>query len=237
MRIALLYLLLGLGSGAFAQKVRLEVRPIRPDYWVHTTYNDYRGTPFPSNGLIVEMGDSVLIVDTGWGIKQTKLLLRWVKKNLKKPVKLLIVTHSHEDRAGGIFVFQKQKIPIAMSKRTAELLKKEGVQVPDYQDIADQTDNNNLPYECFYPGRGHTSDNIVVYFKQAQLLFGGCFIKSMEANGMGNIADADLKEWPVSIQRVQNRFSQVSTIIPGHQAWGDATLLQHTLQLLETAPK
>ncbi len=48
----------------------------------------------------------------------------------------------------------------------------------------------------FYPGAGHTKDNVVVYFPKERILFGGCFIKDNKATGMGNIADADLAAWP-----------------------------------------
>ena len=33
--------------------------------------------------------------------------------------------------------------------------------------------------EPFYPGPGHTEDNIVVYFRKRNLLFGGCLLKTM----------------------------------------------------------
>lgn len=43
MRVALICLLTGFCLGAAAQKNRLDVHPVTPGYWVHTSYNEYRG--------------------------------------------------------------------------------------------------------------------------------------------------------------------------------------------------
>ena len=49
------------------------------------------------------------------------------------------------------------------------------------------------------------------------MLFGGCLIKSASANDRGNIQDADLEGWPVSLRKLVGKFPAIKTIIPGHE--------------------
>lgn len=50
------------------------------------------------------------------------------------------------------------------------------------------------------------------------MLLGGCLIKSDTATTVGNVADADVTEWPRSVARVAARNPDATTIIPGHGA-------------------
>lgn len=235
MRLLLFFLCALWVSRCQGQSNRLFVAPVAPGIWVHTSYQE----GFPSNGLIVEEADFVLIIDTGWGKKPTRKLLHWVKHHLHKPVRALFVTHSHGDRTGGISLFQKKKIPIRMSPRTAAILQKQKMKVPEYEPLSDDGGGSlgRLHFTCFYPGPGHTVDNMVVYLEDAHLLFGGCFVKSLEATGLGYIDEAKLEEWPASMHHLQARFPNAQIVVPGHQAWGGLELLQHTLDLLEANAK
>ena len=104
------------------------------------------------------------------------------------------------------------------------------------------TDTNALPrfalklgdkeIICSYFGAGHTTDNIVVYIPSERILFAGCMCKELDSKGLGNIADADLNEWPKTIQKVLDRYQDAKIVIPGHGQAGDIELLKHTLDLL-----
>jgi metallo-beta-lactamase class B len=91
----------------------------------------------------------------------------------------------------------------------------------------------NTTLRVYYPGEGHTRDNVVVWFPGKKILFGGCFIKSLDAKGLGNIADANLDQWPNSVRTLDSIFSDARLVIPGHQSSGGKELLRHTLDLLE----
>ena len=41
--------------------------------------------------------------------------------------------------------------------------------------------------EAFYPGPGHSPDNIVVWIPEARVLFGGCLVKSAGAKGLAAV--------------------------------------------------
>ena len=58
----------------------------------------------------------------------------------------------------------------------------------------------------FYPGPAHSRDNVVVWLPESRVLFGTCAVRAAAANALGNVVDADVKEWPASIRRVLERY-------------------------------
>ena len=51
------------------------------------------------------------------------------------------------------------------------------------------------PLKVFYPGPGHTSDNITVGIDGTDIAFGGCLIKDSKAKSLGNLGDADTEHY------------------------------------------
>jgi metallo-beta-lactamase class B len=88
------------------------------------------------------------------------------------------------------------------------------------------------PIKCWYPGGGHTKDNIVVWLPDENVLFAGCMLKEMKSKTLGNLADADIKSWPGTIEKVIRKYKNVEIVIPGHGLWGGPELLKHTRELL-----
>lgn len=86
--------------------------------------------------------------------------------------------------------------------------------------------------EVYFPGESHTIDNVVVYFNNRKILFGGCMVKSLESRGVGFTYDANMEEWPKSVNKVLERYKDAKIVIPGHGNWGDTKLLKHTIELL-----
>lgn len=90
-----------------------------------------------------------------------------------------------------------------------------------------------IKMRVYFAGEGHTPDNIVVWFPQTKVLYGGCLIKSTEATSIGNIADANLKAYPTTLKKLQKEFPNPRYIIPGHQSWENKKSIEHTLELLK----
>jgi len=86
--------------------------------------------------------------------------------------------------------------------------------------------------EVYFPGESHSIDNLVVYFHNRKILFGGCMIKSLESKGPGFTGDANMEEWPKSVEKVLNKYKNARIVIPGHGNWGDTKLLKHTIEIL-----
>ncbi|CCH51292.1 Beta-lactamase [Fibrisoma limi BUZ 3] len=220
-----------------AAKPKLVVTPLNDRVYVHTTYGVYQNNSIPSNGLIIKTSDGIVLVDTGWDTNDdtdnSRQLLQWVADNLRQPVRFCIVTHAHEDRVGGISEMRKAGVRVISTPLTAQKSVKLGYEAPEGILPNDTTFTvGQVPIRCYFPGEGHTSDNIVVWLPDEQILHGGCFVKSVAAFGMGNVADANLTEWANSIRRVKTQFGTAKIVVPGHEEWGDTRSLEHTLQLL-----
>ncbi len=224
-------------QGQPVQKPKLAIARLNDQVYVHTTYGIFGNSPFPSNGLIIKTKDGVVLVDTGWdtldNTDNTHQLLKWVTDSLHQPVRLCIVTHAHDDKVGGISALRKAGVRVVSTPLTAQKSVKLGFESPEGILPADTTFAiGQEPIHCYFPGEGHTNDNIVVWLPNQQILYGGCLVKSVAAFGMGNLADANLNAWSGSIRNLISRFGTAKIVVPGHQDWSDTKSLKHTLQLL-----
>jgi metallo-beta-lactamase class B len=190
----------------------------------------------PSNGVIAQFGTDILLIDTAWNDVQTKLVLDWIEKELKAKPSVAVITHAHDDRIGGIHEIHSRGIRTLSSVLTAELAKQQGIEVPQ------QTFDEKLTLSLGgrevlvqYPGPGHTRDNIVVWLPDQKILVGGCLIKSAQAKDIGNTKDADLVQWPKTIEKVQQEFKQVKIVVPGHDDPSGTEAITRTLELLGNA--
>lgn len=237
---ALVPLLAALLSGCAAAGPRvheitpdLRVEELRPGLWLHTSWGVVDGTRYPSNGLIVQEGDSLVLVDTAWGEPATERLLQWVESELAAPLRGAVVTHWHDDRTSGIPALRRRGVPVRAHPLTVRLTAEAGRAAPDALEGLDAPGSavGAGGVEVFYAGPGHTPDNVLVWVPAAGALFGGCAVRERAATSLGNTADADLREWPRSIERALERYGSASIVVPGHGTPGGAELLTHTRSL------
>ncbi len=214
---------------------QLQVQQLAPGLWLHRTEQRLsNGAVFTANGLVLETQDGVWLLDTAWGFYPTRDLLHWIDTVLKKPVLKAIATHAHDDRTGGVLALAERGIPLQVTAQTNTIATQQ--QIAPLQVVTDLAQGGiyqDGPVEWFYPGPGHTSDNIVLYLPQYQLLHGGCFVKAPRYPGLGNIADADVTAWPASLQRLKAQYPQARVVVPGHGEVGDAQLLDYSLALFK----
>jgi len=213
----------------------LEVRELQPGIWIHTSWYEFsNGSRYPSNGLIVRDENTALLIDTAWGVESTIELLDWIEHELGVPVSAVIATHTHDDRMGGAPVLTERGIPLYANPLSIPLAVSQGLPEPlSLGDLEPGATVEFGPVEVFYPGPAHTVDNIMVWLPEAGLLVGGCAVKSADAHSMGNVADADLAEWPYSMRRAAEQYPDALQVLPGHGDIGGEELLMHTVQLLE----
>jgi len=205
---------------------------LTPNVWIHTTTHVLDGVGYyPANGAIVIEGDESLLIDTGWsGADATAILAEWVR--LRKPrISRALVTHFHYDRTGGIGALSTRGIPANGNPQTIGLALDNGYPVPRPLHDVERTRQRLGTVEVFYPGAGHTIDNIVAWIPSDRVLFGGCLVKSTTAPDLGNVADGDLTAYPATIRRVADTYTP-QHVIPGHgTVAGDSLAHTRTMAL------
>lgn len=209
------------------------VAEIAPGLWAHSTVSQIEGNLlYPANGMLLESGDHSILVDTGWEPEQTKVLLDWARRELKHPVTRAIVTHSHSDRTAGVALLESEEVEVIALALTGDILRAKHLPGPTHLIAFPTTPLRDADgFELFYPGAGHTRDNLVVFFPREQIVFGGCFIKSANNRVLGNIEDADLAAWPGSARRLREQYPDAKFVVPGHGPIAGDTI-ERTLQLL-----
>jgi glyoxylase-like metal-dependent hydrolase (beta-lactamase superfamily II) len=213
--------------------------------------------------LVRVSSTDVVFVDTPYSNLATQLVVEWTRNRFGDVNFFEINTGFHVDNLGGNGYLLAQNVPAYGSDLTAMLLEDKGEETrkqilewlgsPEQQRFYEVhkdleyyppdhmfslTDGLELSIgdedvEVFFPGASHTPDNVVVYFPNRQILFGGCMIKSLESKNLGFTGDADLDEWPESAKRILVQYKDSKIVIPGHGKWGDLSLVDHTIELLE----
>jgi len=209
------------------------VSRIAPGVWLHTTTALIDGgISYPANGLILERPDGALLVDACFRPEQALALLAWSRRSLPAPITEAVATHFHYDRTGGIAALAASGVPTRARPATCILAKGRGLPVPEPLGgfIGERL---RLAEDCelFFPGAGHTRDNIVVWLPRQRVLFGGCFLKSTTSDSLGNVADAVVGDWAASVRRLRRRYRDPEIVVPGHGTFaGDP--IGRTLALL-----
>ena len=217
---------------------RLEITPLTGDYYIFTTYRLLNGDPFPANGLYLVTNAGVVMSDTPWDTTQFQPLLDTIKVRHNASVVMCIATHSHDDRTGGLEFLKRKGVKTYTSRATDEISKAKGNKRAAFLFEQDKVFTvGNYSFQTFYGGPGHTKDNIVVWFEEDRILYGGCLVKSTEATDLGYTAEADLVAWPTTIRNIKKKCLRPRYVIPGHQDWKNNNALDHTLMLLDDRKK
>nr|WP_063860592.1 subclass B1 metallo-beta-lactamase IMP-35 [Pseudomonas aeruginosa]AFO59566.1 metallo-beta-lactamase [Pseudomonas aeruginosa] len=203
----------------------IKIEKLDEDVYVHTSFEEDNGWGvITKHGLVVLVNTDAYIIDTPFTAKDTEKLVRWfVGRGYK--IKGSISSHFHSDSAGGIEWLNSQSIPTYASKLTNELLKKNGNAQAEnsFSGVSYWLVKHKI--EVFYPGPGHTQDNVVVWLPEKKILFGGCFIKP---DGLGYLGDANLEAWPKSAETLMSKYGNAKLVVSSHSEIGGASLLKRT---------
>ncbi|MGE0787775.1 MAG: polysaccharide deacetylase family protein [Sandaracinaceae bacterium] len=223
----------------------LAIERIEPGVWVVT-----HEEPWPANSLVLEAHDgTIVIVDTPYTEEATASLLDWIDARFGDAPKLAINTHFHPDALGGNAALWQRNVPIYGSTHTAALAvdrahamrEQLAAWLSDRPELATRFASYRAvpPSRTFaadeglrldlgervqvlFPGAAHSPDNVVVWFADRGLLFGGCMVNGREeGSGAGNLADADPLAWPESLGVLERLAPRV--VVAGHGSARDPT--------------
>ena len=233
-----LFLIQGFSQDPY-EKIRVsddvELYKISENAYVHVSYTYLpQYGRIPSNGLVYILGREAFLFDTPMTDALTKDLVSWIQDTMGVRIRGFVPNHWHVDCMGGLDFIHKAGIESWSNEITREIAKSKNLPVPKYG-FKDSLllKLNDREIICSYLGAAHAVDNIVVWIPAEKILFAGCMVKEMNAGNLGNVADADVKEWPVTLKKLLNKYADARIVIPGHGMWGSINLIEHTLELLE----
>ncbi|RYY59770.1 MAG: BlaB/IND/MUS family subclass B1 metallo-beta-lactamase [Chitinophagaceae bacterium] len=222
-----------LSLSAQQQTPKLLITPLHGDFYIFTTYNLYKGNPVPANGMYLVTKAGVVMMDSPWDTTQFQPLLDSINNRHHQKVVICIATHSHADKTAGLGYYTSQGIRTYTTIQTDSICRVKGEKRARYLLAKDTTFNvGGYTFTTFYPGQGHTPDNIVAWFARDKVLYGGCLVKSTEATNLGNLQDANPGAWAATIRRIQGKFGKPAYVIPGHDGWTSNQSLEHTVELV-----
>jgi metallo-beta-lactamase class B len=213
---------------------RLTISHLTGDFYIYTTYGFYKGTPVPANGMYLVTAKGAVLFDTPWDSTQFQPLLDSIKLKHNKKVVLCISTHFHEDRTAGLKFYRLHGVKTYTTALTDSLSRARNENRAVFLIYKDTLFTiGQHAFETYYGGQGHSPDNIVIWFEKEKILYGGCLVKSTEAGELGNLSDANVKAWALTIKNIQNKYISPEYIIPGHLDWHSKSSLIHTLDLIQ----
>jgi metallo-beta-lactamase class B len=185
-----------------------------------------------ANGMVVLTDNQLIVVDTLWTDEQTEMMIDWYRSHYDFNEIKVIISHFHDDNLGGLNWVNQNSIESYSIGKTREICVEKALPVAStLLSNSYRFDFNEIPVEIFYPGEGHSIDNICVYLPSEKILFGGCSVKAINNITLGNISDANLQEWPITLQKMREKFSEAEIVVPGQGLPGDITLIDHTHSL------
>ncbi|PHZ84413.1 subclass B1 metallo-beta-lactamase [Paremcibacter congregatus] len=214
--------------------------------WMHTSYIHLeKGSVVPSNGLIIVAEHGATLVDTAWNNDQTKVILNWAYETLGRRITSAVFTHAHSDKMGGVQALKNYGVATYAHPLTNALAPDRGLVSAEFDLLVlengtakvsgERAANDLTLLSVFYPGPGHSEDNIIVHVKGTNILFGGCLVRPGGATSLGNTSDGSIPHWDSSIENISQRFPKANIVIPSHGVPAGRDLLSLTIELVRKA--
>lgn len=223
---------------AQAEQTKLKITPLTGDFYIYTTYNTYKEYQVPANGMYLVTTNGVVMFDTPWDTTQFQPLLDSIKTRHNKPVSICFATHWHSDKTAGLEYYRQKGIKTYTTLLTDSLSKKNDKKRAEFLMANDTVFNvGQYSFETYYPGQGHTADNIVIWFKKEKILYGGCLIKGADDENLGYLGDANVTEYAATLKKVQQKCRKPNFIIIAHNDWKDTNSLKHSIKMAKELKK
>ena len=227
-------------SGVFAQtkEPKLKIAHLTGNFYIYTTYNTYEGSLIPANGMYFITNKGVVLIDTPWDTSQFQPLLDSIKAKHNQNVTLCIATHWHSDKTEGLEYYKQKGIKTYTTRLTDELSKKNNKKRAEFLISKDTLFTvGEFTFETYFPGEGHTTDNIIIWFDKEKILYGGCLIKGADAENLGFLGDGNTQAYETTLKNVQKKYPDPKHIIVTHSDWKNINSLKHSIKLAKKLKK
>lgn len=213
----------------------LKITQLTGDFYMYTTYNLYEGDKIPANGMYLLTSEGAVLFDTPWDTTQFQPLLDSIRLRHQKSVVTCFATHWHSDKTAGLEYYRQQGIRTYTTVLTDQLSKKNNKKRAEFLMTKDTVFQvGQYTFETYYPGPGHTEDNIVIWFEKEKILYSGCLIKGAEDDNLGYLGDGNVQEYASTLKKVRKKCRHPKFITVAHSDWRDTHSLEHSLKMAKT---
>ena len=221
-----------------AENVKLKISHLTGDFYIYTTCNTYQDSQVPANGMYLVTDKGVVMFDTPWDTTQFQPLLDSIQVRHNKTVAMCFATHWHSDKTAGLEYYRQQGIKTYTTVLTDELSKKNGKKRAEFLMATDTVfHTGQYSFETYFPGQGHTEDNIIIWFEKEKILYGGCLIKGADAEDLGYLGDGNIKAYAATLKKVQQKCRKPRFIIIAHSDWKNTNSLKHSIRMAKELTK
>jgi metallo-beta-lactamase class B len=182
-----------------------------------------------TNSLAYIGPKAVTVIGATWTPETARLLAARIRRLTREPITGVIDTSPDPEWSGGNAYWKDTGAKVFSVKATYDLLKQTWNRRdqlarqhhPGYPSLplvlpttvyAEKFELQNGDIQAFYLGPSHTAGDIFVYFPKEQVLDAGSILKEQ----LGNLADANLREYPNTLRRLQRMDLKIRTVISGH---------------------
>ncbi len=216
------------------KSAKLKIVPLTGDFYIYTTYNSYEDQQVPANGMYLVTRDGVVMFDTPWDTTQFQPLLDSIQNRHHQKVVMCFATHWHSDKTAGLEYYRQQGIRTYTTVLTDDFSKKNNKKRAEFLMAGDTVFQvGSYTFETYYPGEGHTADNIVIWFDKEKILYGGCLIKGVDDENLGYLGDANVNEYAATLRKVQQKCRNPRHIIIAHSDWHSTRSLEHSIKMAD----
>ena len=212
----------------------VEVIPVSDHSYLHISYleTDNRGVEGYNGYIHVDNGEAI-VFDSPTSKEGAQELIQWIENSLDAKVKALVTSDLRGEGLGGLEVFHEADINSYIHVSALSLVKEQGGTFPmkdfERQQVLQIGETEVI---SSFLGEGLTQGNIVSFIATDQVLLGGALVQSPREEKR-DWEGANIDEWPKTLRRIQEEFSETETIIPSQGFPGGGELLEYTLGLFE----
>ena len=178
----------------------------------------------------------VIAIDTGVSYRHGQALLKAIRAITALPVRLALVTQTHQEFLFGATAYREAGIPIHMHRRTAELMaarcdnclktlkrvlgddEMRGTAMYQPDDVFDAALNETRllaltgrPVQVLYHGHSSGPGDIAVLDRTSGVLFAGALVDHLR---VPDVQDSELPAWHAALKQLQ--ALPLRHVVPGH---------------------